>query len=134
MARPRSVEREIVAAVSRRKQIFSDAASSVDSGGVNRVFTRPACGAFVMMASATRPDGTRSPFDGSRMRWVAFMPACSLGANETASTLFAKRVLISPFAPGLDLSPWLSGKETIHLAQGQNAGTRWFAVAVIEVG
>src|SRR5436190_16711716 len=113
--------------------MFSDAASSADSGGVSRVFTRPACGAFVMTASASRPDGTRSPFDGSRMRWVALMPASSLCANETGSTLFAKRVLISPFAPGLDLSPWLGGKETVHFAQGQNAGAHRFAVAVIEM-
>src|SRR5438045_6455255 len=114
--------------------MFSDAASSADSGGVSRVFTRPACGAFVMTASASRPDGTRSPFDGSRTRCVAFMPACSLCANGTGSSLFAKRVLISSFAPGLDLLPWLGGKETVHLAQGQNARAGWFAIAVVEMG
>src|SRR6202011_5394016 len=88
------VVREIAAAVSRKKQTFSAAASSEDSGGVSRVFTRPACGAFVITASAQRPFETRSPFRGSRTRWIAFMPACFLRGDANASTLFAKRVLI----------------------------------------
>src|SRR5439155_23029377 len=49
---------EIAATVSRRKHLLSSAASSGVSGGTNRVFTRPACGAFVMIAKAQKPRDT----------------------------------------------------------------------------
>jgi hypothetical protein len=42
----------MAAEISRRKQIFSAAASSLVSGGVSRVFTCPARGAFVMITRA----------------------------------------------------------------------------------
>src|SRR5207244_10451614 len=59
---------KIAAAVSRRKHLFSSAASSGVSGGTNRVFTRPACGALVMTANAQRPRAMRSGRFGSRTR------------------------------------------------------------------
>src|SRR4029077_7067425 len=49
---------EIAATVSRRKHLLSSAASSGVSGGTNRVFTRPACGALVMTAKAQKPRDT----------------------------------------------------------------------------
>ena len=60
---------EIAATVSRRKHLLSSAASSGVSGGTNRVFTRPACGALVITAKAQKPRdtwGTESV--GSRTR------------------------------------------------------------------
>src|SRR5262249_13443110 len=59
---------EIATAVSRRKHLFSSAASSGVSGGTNRVFTRPACGALVMTANAQRPCPPRSGRFGARTR------------------------------------------------------------------
>jgi hypothetical protein len=44
----------MAAEISRRKQIFSAAASSLVSGGVSRVFTFPARGTFVMITRAQR--------------------------------------------------------------------------------
>src|SRR5438477_12985264 len=59
---------EIAAAVSRRKHLFSSAASSGVNGGTNRVFSRPACGALVIIAQAQRRRGTWSLAVGSRKR------------------------------------------------------------------
>src|SRR6476646_11694345 len=59
---------EIAATVSRRKHLFSSAASSGVRGGTNRVFTRPGCGALVMTANAQKPRSPRSGRFGSRTR------------------------------------------------------------------
>jgi hypothetical protein len=58
----------MAAAVSRRKHLFSSAACSGVSGGTNRVFTRPACGALVMTANAQSPFASGSATFGSRTR------------------------------------------------------------------
>ena len=68
------VAREIASAISRKKQIFKSAASSGVSGGCNRVFTAPARGAFVMIASAQRPAEIWLPCCRSRTRCIR---ACS---------------------------------------------------------
>src|ERR1041384_4513046 len=123
---------EIAAAVSRRKQVFKAAASSGDNGGVSRVFTRPASGALVITASAVRPENSRSLFDGSRTRCVAFIRGVLSAWGREGSTLFAERVLIPSVAPGFDLFPGLRGKKAIHFAHGKHPGTSRFAVAVFE--
>src|SRR5438477_638856 len=55
----RSPAAEITAAISRKKQVFSSAASEGVSGGCNLVFTVPARGALVMIASAKRGAATK---------------------------------------------------------------------------
>src|ERR1700716_1217066 len=67
-ARARVLACVIALVVSRRKQTFNAAASSGVNGGVSRVFTLPARGAFVMTLSAHRPRGTSTPAAGSRTR------------------------------------------------------------------
>src|SRR5438874_11974668 len=70
----RSPAAEITAARSRKKQVFSSAASEGVSGGCNLVFTIPARGALVMIASAHRPAGVWLPHCRSRTRCIR---ACS---------------------------------------------------------
>src|SRR2546423_4271888 len=123
----------MVAAVSERKQVFNDAASSGDKGGVSRVFTRPASGAFVIIPNAVRPTVTRSPLDGSSTRCCVIMAAFSLRRNGKASSLLAERVLIPPLAPGLDLSPRLASEKAIHLARRKNPRAGRFAITVAEM-
>ena len=113
---------EIAAAVSRRKQVFKDAASSGDNGGVSRVFTRPACGAFVITTSAIVPADMRSLFDGSRTRCIAFIRGVLSAREREASTLFAEGVLIPSVAPGFDFLPRLRRKKAIHFSRGKHAG------------
>ena len=100
--------------MSRRKQVFSVAASSGDKGGVSRVFTWPACGALVITASAVMPGaedaiGRREeldlPFllviDFSQPRGLRELAAPDRG--HTPSVVCSRRVmkvLISTIAHG----------------------------------
>src|SRR2546423_3714069 len=117
------------AAVSRRKQMFNAAAASAENGGVSRVFTRPACGAFVITASATNPADTRSLFDGSRTRCIAFIRGVLSAREREGSTLFAEGVLIPSVAPGFDFLPGLRRKKTIHFTRGKHPGAGRFPIA-----
>ena len=112
LARPASA---IAAAVSRRKQMLSPAASSAVSGGTRRVLTDPARGALVMMPSAQSLRALGSGIYGLRIRWLSV-----IRPNDQPLVLLAKRVLITPVLPDLNAFPRILAEEIFECARTEN--------------
>src|SRR2546423_9241046 len=123
----RSPAAEITAAISRKKQVFSSAASEGVSGGCNLVFTVPARGALGMIEGAHRPAGVWLPHCRSRTRCISRVLCV---ARTLASTFFAERVLVTTNPPGFHARPRLAREQRTKMGIRKNCGLFWLSIFV----